>query len=63
MYIKTQELLLLLHHDILVNDIVRHYECFQVEKIDVPALRSKKKMFAARFETHRRDFLQFALQR
>lgn len=54
---------LLLHHDVLVDDVVGHHERLEVQEVNVSALRAQKKVLPVRLEAHRRDLLQLTLQR
>lgn len=52
-----------MHDHVLIDDSVGHGERLEIEEIDVAALGAEEQVIAIRLEAHRRDLLQFALQR
>lgn len=61
--VRAARAFLLLHHDVLVDDVVGHHEGLQVQKVNVPALCAQEKVLTTRFQTHRGDLLQLPFQR
>lgn len=61
-FLKNIFLHLLLHDNILINNVGSHREGTQIQQVYITTLGAQQQMFTRRFQTHGGYLLQLALQ-